>query len=127
MSTISNAFLSLSIKWKLQLGFFMVTMLTTIYNRWLASHEMGKLIDIARADHVNQNVIAQLEANHSAYIFNSFWESGIEFAVQFVIIGAVAGFMVKPIKALCQALKAVEQGDLTRGVENKSLDECIHQ
>jgi len=116
-------FSSLSIRWKLQLGFFMVTMLTTIYNRWLASSELQKLIDIAEHDGVNAAVIAQLKASHSAFIFNSFWESGIEFAIQFVIIGALAATFVRPIKALCAALKAVEQGDLTRGVANTSHDE----
>jgi methyl-accepting chemotaxis protein len=116
-------FSSLSIRWKLQLGFFMVTMLTTIYNRWLASSELQKLIDIAQKDGVAAPVIAQLQENHSAFIFNSFWESGIEFAIQFVIIGVLAATFVKPIKALCEALKAVEQGDLTKGVANTSHDE----
>ena len=123
MSKILRAFLSLSIRWKLQLGFFAVTMVTTIYNRWLASHEMEKLIAIARADGVDAVVIKHMEANHGAFIFNSIWESGIEFVVQFFIIGAVATFMVRPIQALCTALKAVEAGDLTKGVENRSLDE----
>lgn len=118
-----NWLLSLSIRWKLQLGFFVVTMITTIYNRMLASHELGKLIDIAKADNVSAQIIQELEANHSAYIFNSFWESGIEFALQFVVIGILASRFVKPIRALCDALKAVEQGDLTKGVPNTSHDE----
>ena len=118
-----NWFLSLSIRWKLQLGFFMVTMVTTIYNRILASHELGIMTDIAARHGVAPQVIAELQANHNAYIFNSFWESGLEFALQFVLIGFVATLFVRPIRNLRNALKAVENGDLTKGVENTSRDE----
>ncbi|ADE12263.1 methyl-accepting chemotaxis protein [Sideroxydans lithotrophicus] len=118
-----NWYNSLSIRWKLQIGFFMVTMVTTVYNRMLASHELGKMVEIARAGQVSQEVIRQLEANHGAYIFNSFWESGLEFMLQFFIIAFVANLFVKPIQALCHALKAVEAGDLTREVEHRSRDE----
>jgi methyl-accepting chemotaxis protein len=120
---MKNWYNSLSIRWKLQFGFFMVTMITTVYNRMLASHELGKMVEIARADGVGQQVIDKLVANHNAYIFNSFWESGLEFALQFVIIGVVASLFVKPIRALCLALKDVEKGDLTKGVAHHSRDE----
>ncbi len=116
-------FMALSIRWKLQFGFFMVTMITTIFNRLLASNELGKMVHIAEKNGVAPEVIAQLEANHSTYIFNSFWESGLEFAIQFMVIGVVAGFFVRPIRALCVALQSVQQGDLTRGVPNTSQDE----
>jgi methyl-accepting chemotaxis protein len=120
---MKNWYNSLSIRWKLQFGFFMVTMVTTVYNRMLASHELGQLVDIAREGGAAQQVIDKLVQNHNAYIFNSFWESGLEFMLQFVIIGFVANLFVKPIQALCQALKKVEKGDLTKGVENTSRDE----
>jgi methyl-accepting chemotaxis protein len=120
---MGNWFLSLSIRWKLQFGFFLVTMVTTVYNRILASHELGEMVDIARNNGVSPQIISQLEANHSAYIFNSFWESGLEFALQFFIIGLVAGVFVRPIQTLCHALKAVVQGDLTKGVKVSSQDE----
>ena len=116
-------FMALSIRWKLQFGFFTVTMITTIFNRMLASNELTKMVHIAQANHVDAQVIEQLQANHDAYIFNSFWESGLEFAIQFIIIGFVANMFVRPIKSLCDALKAIERGDLTNGVENTSLDE----
>ena len=120
---MGNWFLSLSIRWKLQFGFFFVTMVTTVYNRMLAAHELERMVDIARTNGVSAQVISQLEANHSAYIFNSFWESGLEFALQFFLIGLVAGLFVKPIQALCNALKAVVQGDLTKEVKISSRDE----
>ena len=116
-------FMSLSIRWKLQFGFFAVTMITTIFNRLLASNELAKLITIATDNGVNSGVIEKLEASRNTFIFNSFWESGLEFMLQFIIIGIVASFLVRPIRALCDALKAVEHGDLTKSVENKSLDE----
>lgn len=118
-----NWFLALSIRWKLQLGFFTVTMITTVYNRILAAHELENMVEIARSNNVGAEIVRQLEANHSAYIFNSFWESGIEFVLQFFVIGVVASMFVKPIKNLCLSLKAVEKGDLTKGVMISSQDE----
>jgi methyl-accepting chemotaxis protein len=120
---MKNWYNSLSIRWKLQFGFFMVTMITTVYNRMLASYELGQMVEIARDGGVTQQVIDKLVQNHDAYIFNSFWESGLEFMLQFFIIGFVASLFVKPIQALCHALKTVEKGDLTKGVENTSRDE----
>lgn len=116
-------FLALSIRWKLQIGFFMVTMVTTIFNRLLASSELSKMTEIARLNNVAADVIQQLQANHDAYIFNSFWESGLEFLVQFFIIGLVATVFVRPIKVLCDALKSIQKGDLTQEVRVSSLDE----
>ena len=114
---------SLSIRWKFQLGFFVVTMVTTIYNRMLAAHELENLVVIARNNHVSSFIVDQLQANHDAYVFNSFWESGIEFVIQFMVIGFVANLFVRPIQALCDALKSVEKGDLTKGVVEGSKDE----
>ena len=114
---------NLSIRWKLQLGFFVVTMVTTIYSRMLASHELQKMIDIATAGGASNDILGKLSASHSAYIFNSVWESGLEFALQFVLIGLVATSFVRPIKALCEALQAVEAGDLTQGVAMSQRDE----
>ena len=118
-----NWYLALSIRWKLQLGFFMVTMITTVYNRILAAHELSTMVEIARNNNVAADVVKQLETNHSAYIFNSFWESGIEFVLQFFVIGFVASMFVKPILSLCKSLQAVQKGDLTHGVTVTSRDE----
>jgi len=57
-----NWFNALSIRWKLQFGFFMVTMVTTVYNRMLASHELEQMVELARKGGVDQQVISQLEA-----------------------------------------------------------------
>lgn len=116
-------FARLSIRWKLQLGFFVVTMITTVFNRLLATHELTKMIDIARAGNVAPEVIAQLDANRVTYIFNSFWESGIEFAVQFMVIGFVATLFVRPIQALRDAMQAMAKGDLMHEIKQTAEDE----
>jgi methyl-accepting chemotaxis protein len=101
----------------------MVTMVTTIFNRILASHELNKMIELAKDKNVAGSVIEQLQSNLDAYIFNSFWESGLEFAIQFMIIGFVATMFVNPIRTLCNALEHVKAGDLTKQVPHTSLDE----
>ncbi len=116
-------FMALSIRWKLQLGFMFVTVITTIYNRVLASNELGKMVNIAKDSGVNNDLIMQLEQSHEAYIFNSVWESGIEFAIQFIVVGMVATIFVRPILNLRDALISVEKGDLTHEVVHESRDE----
>ncbi len=116
-------FRNLSIRWKFQLAFFVVTMVTTIFNRWLGSYELEKMIDIARVGGASAEVITRLAEDRMAYIYNSFWESGLEFAVQFVVIGLIANVFVRPIQELCNALEAVEKGDLTKGVVHTQRDE----
>lgn len=122
-SAISNWFIGLSIRWKLQIGFFAVTMVTTLFNRWMAMQELQKMIRIAEQGGVSTTVLKKLQDNYTAFLYNSIWESGIEFALQFVVIGILAALFVKPIHTLCTALKAVEQGDLTHDVPNRSRDE----
>lgn len=118
-----NWFLKLSIRWKLQLGFFVVTMVTTIYNRILASYELQKMIDIAQSGGASATIIKAMQENRAAYHFNSVWESSIEFALQFFLIGLVAKMFIKPILELCEAMRAVEKGDLTHGVAMTAQDE----
>lgn len=114
---------SLSIRWKLQLGFFVVTMLTTIFNRVLATHELDKAIRTAEEFLAPQDLIDALTAQKEAYIFNSIWESGIEFLIQFAVIGIVASIFVRPLLDLIKSLKAVGEGDLTQTIEARSEDE----
>ncbi|MFM9912062.1 MAG: methyl-accepting chemotaxis protein [Methylophilaceae bacterium] len=116
-------FSSLSIRWKLQIYFFAVTIVTTIYNRVLAAHELQKMVDIAKASGVSETVIQQLADNRSHYILSSVWESGLEFLVQFFVIAFVASLFVKPIQRLCHSLQQVEKGDLTHHIETTSHDE----
>ena len=113
ITRIKNWFLGLSIRWKLQIGFFTVTMVTTLYNRWIASIELQKMIEIAQQGGATAQVVQRLQDDYNNFLFNSIWESGIEFALQFLLIGMLAALFVKPIQALVVALKKVAQGNLT--------------
>lgn len=116
-------FLRMSVRWKFQLGFFVVTMITTVFNRMLATHELSKMIEIARAGGVSATILAELEANRASYIFNSFWESGIEFAIQFMVIGFVATQFVRPILALRDAMQSMARGNMMRALAQDAQDE----
>jgi len=116
-------FSSLSIRWKLQIYFIAVTIVTTIYNRLLAAHELQKMVDIASKNQVSQTVIQMMVDQRNHYLTNSIWESGIEFAIQFFVIAFLASFFVKPIQRLCHSLQQVEKGDLTHHIEISADDE----
>ena len=113
----------LSLRWKLQIGFLAVTAITTLFNRFLAFYELQKMIDIARDQQVASETIALMVDSRRHFIFNSIWESAIEFSIQFMVIGLVATIFLKPFKALIRALRKVEKGDLTITVEARSQDE----
>lgn len=115
--------LGLSIRWKLQISFFLVTMITIVVNRMVGYGELKHVIDIAKEHGVEEALISDLDARLSAYITDSFWQSGIEFLILFAIIAVLAKRFVAPIKSLCTALEGIEKGDLTQAVENKSHDE----
>ncbi len=114
---------SLSIRWKLQIAFMAVTMITTVYNRLLAASEMEGLLQIAKNNQVSPEVLVQLEAAYNSFIVHSFWESGAQFVVQFAIIAVLANVFVRPILSLRDSLRAIGKGDLTKGVEVTSSDE----
>ncbi len=114
---------NLSLKWKLQIGFFVVTAVTTLFNRFLAVYEMQTLIDLARSNDVAEPVVALMVQERADFIFNSVWESALEFTIQFMIIGFVATLFVRPLQDLIRALTKVEEGDLTQRVVVRNHDE----
>jgi methyl-accepting chemotaxis protein len=115
--------LRLSLRWKLQIGFMAVTVITTLFNRFLAAHELQVMIDIAASNEVSEATLALMTQSRSDFIFNSIWESAIEFTIQFMVIGFVATLFIKPFLALISALRKVEEGDLTQTVSTKKRDE----
>jgi len=123
MHSLFQKFSSISMRWKLQLSFFLVTMITIIINRWVGYGEIDTLINIARDHNVDPAVIQLLEQRLTIYIQDTIWQSSVEFVILFLVIGVLSGFLVKPILALCEALDSVEHGDLTREVEITSGDE----
>ena len=113
----------LSLRWKLQIGFIAVTAITTLFNRFLAAYELQGMINIAQENGVSADTVALMVASRGAFIFNSIWESAIEFTIQFMVIGFVATLFIKPFRSLIRALRKVEKGDLTIAVETNSQDE----
>ncbi len=123
MSFIFNWFLGISIRWKLQLAFFLVTMVTIIINRWVGYGELKNVTEIVKNAVDDQALISALDSQLSAYIVDSVWQSAIEFMVLFAIIAVLANFFVAPIKSLCRALAGIERGDLAHRVPERSHDE----
>ncbi|OOZ39110.1 hypothetical protein BOW53_12925 [Solemya pervernicosa gill symbiont] len=101
----------------------MVTMVTTIFNRWLATSELQKMVDIAKLNGVDSHVVSLMVESRDTFIFNSFWESAIEFTIQFMVIAVVASLFVRPIRSLIETLTAAEEGDLSKSVKITSYDE----
>jgi methyl-accepting chemotaxis protein len=81
------------------------------------------MIEIAKTGGASASIIQAMQDNRAAYHFNSVWESGLEFSLQFFLIGLVAKAFIKPITALIESMHAIEKGDLTRGVVVTALDE----
>lgn len=116
-------FSRLSIRWKLQIEFFAVTMATTLYNRFLESHDLQGLIQVAQQSGADPALIQAMHHYYQGILSSAVWESGIEFVIQFVLIALLASFMVRPLLALVRTLKAVEQGDFSHNVEVTGEDE----
>ncbi|AZZ91300.1 methyl-accepting chemotaxis protein [Hahella sp. KA22] len=119
MTTVSN----LSIRWKIQIAFFAVAVVTIIYNRTLAAVELQALIDLAESRQVAATTIAAMQEEYRSFMFNAIWESSLQFLVQFAVIFVLGNYFVRPILALTKSLKSVEKGDFTIEVEITSEDE----
>lgn len=118
-----NFFNKLSIRWKFQFVFFAVTMVTTLYNRWLATGAMEDLVNIAAQGGASAEVVNALNEARDSFIFNAFWESGLEFMIQFALIAIVASWFVRPIRALIDALQEATSGNLMQKVQTSNQDE----
>jgi methyl-accepting chemotaxis protein len=116
-------FQNLSIRWKFQFIFFTVTMITTLYNRWLATAALDDFVEIARSGGASDSVVKSLEVARESFIFHAIWESGVEFIIQFILIAIVASFFVRPIRELIEALQEVKSGNLMKEVVIRNKDE----
>lgn len=115
--------LTISIRWKLQISFFAVTLVTILINRWVSYGELQQLITLTTTAITDPQVKAALEGHVNAYLIDSIWQSAIEITLLFFLIAWLANRFVAPIQALCKSLHHVERGDLTVHVENHSHDE----
>jgi methyl-accepting chemotaxis protein len=116
-------FLTLSIRWKLQVAFFVVTMVTIFLNRWAGYRAQEALIHLVNGRAGDPALAALLDEKLQSYLVESVWQSLIELLVVFTIIGVLANLLARPVRNLCAAIAHIERGDLTRTVPNDSLDE----
>lgn len=107
----------------MQIGFMAIAMITTVYNRWLASLEIENVINAVKASQTSTELITNLNSMYEDFILESFWEAFLQFSVQFIIIAIIAKIFVGPIISLIKSLEAVEHGDLTQKVQVHSKDE----
>lgn len=98
-------------------------MVTTILNRILAFYELDTQILLVIDNHASESLIAQLQQKQADFVFNSFWESGIEFAIQFMVIGIVARIFLKPILEVCDAMHEISEGIFTHKLKKRNDDE----
>jgi len=114
---------NLSIRWKLQISFMLITVLTTIYNQVLSVQEFKSIIELCKLYNLNESGLAALTERYDSNIFNSYWQSGLEFIFQFLVIAFLANMFIRPILALKDSLVNIENGDYTKEVVNDSEDE----
>ncbi|WP_210561434.1 methyl-accepting chemotaxis protein [Psychrosphaera aestuarii] len=120
---MKSFWLNLSLRWKLQLGFMAIAMITTIYNRIIASNELKRLISLVESSTSNPDLHSQMQRQLESFYVNSIWDSLLQFSLQFFIIMVVAKIFVAPILTLLKSLEAIERGDLTKTVIIHSKDE----
>ncbi len=120
---MKSFWLNLSLRWKLQLGFMAIAMITTIYNRLLASNELKRLIELVESTTSDPVLHESMQQQLDAFYITSIWDSLLQFGLQFFIIMIAARIFVAPILTLLESLEAVEKGDLTKNVTIHSRDE----
>ena len=120
---MKSFWLNLSLRWKLQLGFMAIAMITTIYNRLLASNELKRLIELVESTTSDPVLHESMQQQLDAFYITSIWDSLLQFGLQFFIIMIAARIFVAPILTLLESLEAVEKGDLTKKVTIHSRDE----
>lgn len=123
INALSEGWKNLSIRWKLQISFMLVAVLTTIYNRLLASSQFRDFIEITRQYNLDASAISALNAEYDRFIINSFWESGIEFVIQFFVIALFAKIFIRPILELTKSVMTIESGDYTQPATVNGSDE----
>jgi len=116
-------FSTLSVRWRLQISFFLVAVATIVVVRWNGFQQLLQLVEIARQSGVMPDVSAQLDAGLAAYITNALWRSALELAVLFLVISILAKRFVAPIESLYKATKNIGKGDLTQEVKFTTNDE----
>jgi len=116
-------FSTLSLRWRLQISFFLLAVVTIVFVRWNGYQQLMQLVEVARQGGVMPDVSAQLDAGLAAYISNALWRSVLELAVLFLVISIMAKRFVAPIESLYKVAKNIGKGDLTQKVTFTANDE----
>jgi len=116
-------FSTLSLRWRLQISFFLVAVVTIVFVRWNGYQQLLQLVEVARQNEVTSDVSTQLDAGLVAYTTNALWRSALELAVLFLVISIIAKRFVAPIESLYKAAKNIGKGDLTQKVKFTTNDE----
>lgn len=118
-----NYWNKLSIRWKLQISFMTIALFTTVYNRIIAASQIKGMIEHVEQHQLGAEVISELEEEYRAFIFNSFWETGLELIILFFVISWFAKTFVKPVRSLEADLINIEKGDYTKPINISTEDE----
>jgi len=116
-------FSTLSLRWRLQISFFLVTMVAIVFMRWDGYQQLLQLAEVTRQGNVAPGIIAQMDAHLAAYVASAVWQSVLGLAVLFLVISILAKRFVVPIELLYKSAKNIEKGDLTQRVEFAGNDE----
>ncbi len=120
---MTHWFSALSIRWKLQIGFFLVTVVAVVSVHWNSYQQLMQLAEIVRQGGAAPGAIAQLDAHLAAYFARVLWQPALELAVLFLAIFILTKRFAAPIESLCKIAKNLENGDLTQKVEFTANDE----
>jgi len=116
-------FSTLSLRWRLQISFFLVTVVAIVFMRRDGYQQLLQLAEVARQGNVAPDVIAQMDAHLAAYVTSTVWQSVLGLAILFLVISILAKRFVAPIERLYKSAKNIEKGDLTQKVEFAGNDE----
>lgn len=120
---MATGFATLSLKWKIQIAFFSLALITILYNRWLAYDELVLLVEQAKQANVAAELLKNLNAQVDGFVIQAIWQTLVQLILQFVIIGVLANWFVRPVHSLLDGVTLVEEGDLRAHVEQHTQDE----
>lgn len=118
-----DRFKSISLRWKIQIVFFTVTLITTIYNRILGAWQMKQQIQLVEEQSGSAELLVAMEEQYQYFLWVAVGETTAQLVVQFSVIMVLARIFVEPILNLTKALKATSEGDFTKSVTQHSQDE----
>lgn len=112
-----------NLRFKIQLAFFTLAVLTIVYNRWLAYDELLMLVATAEQAAASPALIKQLNEQLDGFIWRTLWQTLAQLLAQFFIIAWIAKWFIKPVYTLLEGIQQVEKGNLTGEIASRTSDE----